>query len=235
MSGPLLELRGVSAGYGKFGALFDVSLDVPAGARLVVLGPNGAGKTTLARVCSGLVRPVAGDVRFDGRSVVRLVPFQIARRGLVHIPEGRGVFASLTVAENLELAFRQGGGRARAAAALARAYETFPRLAQRRRQPADTLSGGEQRLLALARVLAVPPRLLLVDEPSHGLDPAMVEQVFAALRILAERGTTLVVVEQHAARALELADRVAVLSHGRVEQVGDPAEVAATVDRLLGG
>ena len=231
---PLLELSHVSAGYGRLGALFDVSLRVPDGARLAVLGPNGAGKTTLARVCSGLVRPTAGDVRFRGRSIVGLAPFQIARRGLVHLSEGRAVFSSLTVQENLELAFRHSVGRQETPAALSRAYDAFGRLRERRRQSADTLSGGEQRLLSLARVLAAPPRLLVVDELSLGLDHEIVEQVFAGLRALSREGTTLMVIEQHAARALALADRAVVLHHGRVEQAGPPAEVAGAVGRLLG-
>src|SRR5439155_7147898 len=175
---PLLELRGVSAGYGPYRALFDVSLEVAEASTVALLGPNGAGKTTVARLCSGLVRPTAGRVVFAGAEITGRPPWRIARAGVSHAPEGRSVFASLTVEENLALELATLGRRGMASA-LARAYDLFPQLSGRRRQLAGTLSGGEQRMLMLARVLAHPPRLLVVDELSLGLAPVVLEQVYA--------------------------------------------------------
>jgi branched-chain amino acid transport system ATP-binding protein len=212
---PLLQVTDVNAGYGPYRALFGVSLAVAAGTALAVLGPNGAGKTTLARVITGLIRPTSGQILLDGDDVTGERAWRLARRGLRHAPEGRSVFASLTVEENLVLQLGVPAG-AGMADTLARAYEQFPRLGERRRQLAGTLSGGEQRMLALAPVLARSPRLLVVDELSLGLAPVLLDQVYATLRGVREAGTTMIVIEQRVHHALRLADHVVVLDKGRV-------------------
>ncbi|HLG67750.1 MAG TPA: ABC transporter ATP-binding protein [Acidimicrobiales bacterium] len=230
---PLLEVCRVDAAYGPYRALFEVSFEVAEGTAVALVGPNGAGKSTVARVVSGLVRPTAGSVRFAGRDVTRWPAWRIARLGLAHAPEGRSVFATLSVEENLVLTFRQAVGRRGQAEALSRAFGAFPRLAERRHQAAGTLSGGEQRMLTLARVFAVPQRLLVVDELSLGLDPVVLDEVFAALRSLRDTGTALLVIEQHVARALELAQWAVVLARGRVVHQGPAAEAGEVVAALL--
>jgi branched-chain amino acid transport system ATP-binding protein len=211
---PILELARVSAGYGRFRVLFDVSLQVAEGSKLAVVGPNGAGKTTLARVCSALVRPSSGSVRFAGRDIAGLSPNDLARAGLVHVPEGRAVFGSLSVEENLVLPFRQEMSRPAVSAALDETYVAFPRLRERRRQLAGTLSGGEQRLLSLARVLTRPPKLLIADEPTLGLDPGMVQEV---QQVLARVTGTLMVIEQRVERVAGVTEQVVTMRHGRLE------------------
>ena len=232
---PLLQLEGVDAGYAAFRALFGVSLVVPEGSALALLGSNGSGKTSVARVISGLIRPTAGRMRFEGQDVTGMSAWRLSRLGIAHAPEGRSVFASLTVEENLVLGFRQSLGRAGVAEGLERAYERFPALSGRRRQNAGTLSGGEQRMLSLARVFADPPRLLVVDELSLGLAPAIVDIVFDALEEIRSRGTTLIVIEQHVDRALAIADLVVLLAKGRVVFRGLADEVGKEVERLLPG
>jgi branched-chain amino acid transport system ATP-binding protein len=230
---PLLELRDVSAGYGPFRAIFDVSLELAEGRVLALLGSNGAGKTTIARVASGLVRPTRGEVRFDGVRIDTLRPYRIARLGIVHAPEGRSVFASLTVEENLGLAFRREFGRRGVPNALERGYELFPRLGERRKQVAGTLSGGEQRMLSLARVLVHPPRLLIADELSLGLAPIIIDEVYENLAAVRDAGTTLLIVEQYVGHALQIADEVAVLTKGTVAFRGPTAELGDLSDWLL--
>lgn len=230
---PLLELRGTSASYGPFRAIFDVSLSVRPGRALALLGSNGAGKTTVARVCTGLLKPASGQVRFKGEDVTGKKAFQLARLGIVHAPEGRSVFASLSVEENLALGFRRELGRSGVGGAVEKAYELFPRLGERRRQLAGTLSGGEQRMLALARVLVRPPELLVCDELSLGLAPIVVDEVYRTLTAIRDAGTALLVVEQHVSHALELADDVAVLSKGRVTFCGPASELRDHVGELL--
>jgi branched-chain amino acid transport system ATP-binding protein len=232
---PLLELENVDAGYAAFRALFGVSFTLPEGSALALLGSNGSGKTSVARVISGLITPTAGHMRFAGRDVTGVPAWRLARMGIAHAPEGRSVFASLTVEENLTLGFRQSLGRAAVPDALERAYQRFPRLAERRRQAGSTLSGGEQRMLSLARVFADPPRLLVVDELSLGLSPAIVDVVFDALAEIREQGTTLVVIEQHVDRALAFAEHVVLLTQGRVVYRGLAAEIGDQVERLLPG
>jgi branched-chain amino acid transport system ATP-binding protein len=229
----LLQLRDVQAGYGPFRALFGVSLAVREGSVLALLGSNGAGKTTVARVCSGLIKPTAGRVVFDGSDVTGQRPYRLVRRGIAQAPEGRSVFASLTVEENLLLPLRRALGRSGVAKGLERAYGLFPPLGQRRRQLAGTLSGGEQRMLALARVLANPPRLLVCDELSLGLAPIIVDEVYKTLSAIREAGTTLLIVEQHVGHALGIADDVAVLVKGRVTYDGPVAEMGDLSERLL--
>ncbi len=229
---PLLDVQGVEAAYGPYRALFGVSFSVPAGSAVALVGPNGAGKTTVARVISGLLRASAGTIAFDGQEITRWPAWRIARAGLVHAPEGRSVFASLSVEENLVLALKGVNHRAQAEA-LERAYGAFEHLARRKDQQAGTLSGGEQRMLSLAKVLALPRRLLVVDEVSLGLAPAVVDEVFDAMRQILRAGTSILVVEQHVERALALAERVVLLAHGRVLREGPTAEIAPEVSRLL--
>lgn len=233
---PLLELREVCASYGPYEALFDVSLQVRPGRALALVGANGAGKSTVARVVSGLVPTTRGSIRFAGKDITGRPAYQIARLGLSQLTEGRSVFASLTVEENLTLSFRQALGKRGVPAALERAYDGFPRIGERRDQSAGTLSGGEQRMLALARVLVLHQRLLVVDELSFGLAPVMVDEVYTALERVLASGTSLLLIEQHIDRALELADDVAVLSKGRVVYYGTVAGVEGRIgDLVLGG
>ncbi len=232
---PLLELRAVDAGYGPFRALFGVSLSLEPGRALALLGSNGAGKTTIARVCSGLITPTRGQVLFDGADVTGWRPFRFAQLGIIHAPEGRSVFASLTVEENLELTFRRSRGRGGTRAALDDAYALFPRLGERRRQQAGTLSGGEQRMLSLARVLVEKPRLLIADELSLGLAPIIVDEVYRTLEAIRDAGTTLLIVEQHVHHALEIADEAVVLLKGEVAYAGSVAELGDLQARVLGG
>jgi branched-chain amino acid transport system ATP-binding protein len=226
MTADLLRLDDVSASYGPFRALFGVSFGIAEGEAVALLGTNGAGKTTVARVCTGLVRASEGTVTFAGRDFSRERTYEFARAGISHAPEGRSIFASLTVEENLTLAFREAFGRSGARDALDTAYELFPRLGERRGQLAGSLSGGEQRMLALARVLVHPPKLLVVDELSLGLAPIIIEDVYRNLARLREKGVALLVVEQQVEHALELADRVVVLSRGEVSYDGPPLPVA---------
>jgi branched-chain amino acid transport system ATP-binding protein len=216
----LLTLDAVDAGYGPFHALFGVSFAVAPGSVTALLGANGAGKTTVARVCSGLVHPTAGQVTFASTDITAKKAFEVARLGVSHAPEGRSVFASLSVEENLALPFRNALGRDGAKAALDRAYELFPRLGERSSQIAGSLSGGEQRMLSLARVLANPPKLLVVDELSLGLAPIIIDEVYANLAKVSAQGTALLVIEQHVDHALALADQVVVLQQGHVSYAG---------------
>ncbi len=230
---PLLELDRVSAGYGPFRALFGVSLVVPEGSAVALLGPNGSGKSSIARVATGLIPVTGGRILLDGADVTRQPAWKLARLGISHAPEGRSVFSSLTVEENLELTFRQALGRAGMGAAMERAYAAFPRLAERRRQLAGTLSGGEQRLLSLTKVLANPPRLLVVDELSLGLAPIVIDEVFRTLHEVRGAGTSLLVVEQHVGRALALADQAVLLSKGEVVHQGPAAELGELANQIL--
>ena len=232
---PVLELSNVDAAYGPFRAIFGVSFALYPGRVLALLGSNGSGKTTVARVSSGLLAPTAGTVRFDGEDVTGWRPFRYARLGIVHAPEGRSVFASLSVEENLQLTFQRTRGRAAASAALAQAYELFPRLGERRHQTAGTLSGGEQRMLSLARVLVEQPRLLIADELSLGLAPIIVDEVYRTLERIRDTGTTLLIVEQHVQHALSIADDAIVLVKGEVAYSGPVSELGDLHARVLGG
>jgi branched-chain amino acid transport system ATP-binding protein len=232
----VLELDGVDAGYRQFHALFGVSLQVAAGEAVALIGPNGVGKTTVARVATGLVAPTAGRVLVDGRDVTGRPAHEIAEAGIAHAPEGRSVFATLTVEENLTLPFRRRYGRTGVAPALERVYELFPRLGERRGQLAGSLSGGEQRMVTLARVLALEPRLLVADELSLGLDPINTSEVYAVLRRILEAGTALLVIEQKLDQALALARRVVVLERGAVTFEGASDDAGAPSSSfLLGG
>jgi branched-chain amino acid transport system ATP-binding protein len=230
---PVLELDDVSAAYGPYRALFGVSFSVAEGGAVALLGPNGAGKSTVARVVSGLVTATSGRVRVDGRDVTGEPAWAVARHGLSHVPEGRGVFDSLSVEENLVLAFRRRVGRRKLAAAIERAYARFPLLGDRRHDRAATLSGGQQRLLSLAEVLVVPPKVLVADELSLGLAPAVVDDVYAGLAEVRREGTALLVVEQHVDRALALASSAVVLERGAVVYAGPPSGARDVVAQVV--
>ncbi len=230
---PVLELREVSATYGPYRALFSVSFAVAEGSAVALVGPNGAGKSTVARVCTGLVPVTAGMIRLGALDVARWPAWKIAREGIGHVPEGRSVLGSLTVEENLELAYRVALGRHHVPDAITRAYEAYPRLGERRDQLAGTLSGGEQRMLAVARVLSVPMKLLIVDELSLGLSPSVVDDVYDALARVREQGTALLLIEQHVERVLELVERAVVLSHGTVVFEGPAADARAAESGAL--
>ena len=230
---PVLELRSVSAAYGPFRALFDVSLTVDRGESVALVGSNGAGKTTVARVASGLVVPSAGGVIVDGVDMTSARTYAFARAGVAHAPEGRSVFASLTVEENLSLSFRRVHGRRGLRKSLDLAYEMFPVLGRRRGQTAGTLSGGEQRMLSLARVLVDLPKVLIADELSLGLAPIIVDELYESLRRLRDEGTSLLIVEQQVVQALRLCDRVAVLDHGAVSWTGDSTDATGVVAQVL--
>jgi branched-chain amino acid transport system ATP-binding protein len=230
---PIFELRDVSAAYGPFRALFGVSLSIERGEALALVGPNGAGKTTVARVASGLVAPTSGAVLIDGVDVTGSRPYEFVRAGVAHAPEGRSVFATLTVEENLTLSFRRARGRRNVRSGLDQAFELFPPLERRRKQSAGNLSGGEQRMLAMARVLVEEPKMLIADELSLGLAPIVVDQTYESLHRLRASGTSLLIVEQHVGHALRLCDRVAMLDHGTVSWVGTSAEAAERVTTQL--
>jgi len=221
----MLEVRALTVHYGKALALDGVNLDVPANALVAVIGPNGAGKSTLMRTISGLLRPSTGMVSFEGRAVAGLPAHRIVREGLVHCPEGRRPFPELAVLENLQLGLPLWPTRREADARLAEVLALFPRLSERSRQMAGTLSGGEQQMLALGRSLMCRPKLLLLDEPSMGLAPRIVEEVFQAIGKIKSMGVTVLLVEQNVDLALEICDAVAVLDHGRLVFKGTPDDL----------
>ncbi|HVC69365.1 MAG TPA: ABC transporter ATP-binding protein [Acidimicrobiales bacterium] len=230
----LLEVRDIDVRYGGSQALFGVSIDVAPATVLAVLGVNGAGKSTLARAVSGLVAPAAGRVTFEGRDITGLPAFRIRRLGLTYIPEGRGIFPGLSVIENLRMAVAQ-EPRPQRAEAIDRAIERFPVLGTRRLQRAGSLSGGEQQMLALARALAVSPKLVIADEMSLGLAPLMAESVFQGLEEARRSGITIVLIEQFVHRALTMADSCVILTRGRVGWSGSASDAGQQViDRYLG-
>jgi branched-chain amino acid transport system ATP-binding protein len=234
VSEPLLQVSDLHVSYGSAKALFGVSLDVAAGTVLAVLGANGAGKSTLARAVSGLVAPTAGRVVFDGRDITGMAAHKVRTLGLTYVPEGRGIFPGLSVTDNLKMAVAQ-EPRAERAGAIDRAIETFPVLGERRTQRAGSLSGGEQQMLALARALAVSPKLIIADELSLGLAPLITESVFQSLEEARRQGITIVLSEQFVHRALSMADSCVVLTRGRVGWSGPAADAGQEViDRYLG-
>jgi branched-chain amino acid transport system ATP-binding protein len=219
---PLLELRGIHAGYGTIEVLHGVDLAVPPGSVLALLGPNGGGKSTTLKVVSGLLPMTRGELRLAGRVVNGCNPDDLARRGLCLIPEGRGIFPNLTVRENLWM-MTQSGASMRQVEEVA--YTRFSRLGQRRKQLAGTLSGGEQQMLAMARALATDPALLLFDELSMGLAPLIVSELYEIVAQVAQEGVSILVVEQFARTVLGIADWAAIMLHGRITKVGRPAEL----------
>jgi branched-chain amino acid transport system ATP-binding protein len=234
MTEPLLEVRDLNVSYGASQALFGVSIAVEPGNVLAVLGANGAGKSTLARAMSGLVAPAAGQVTFDGRDITGLPAHRIRKLGLTYIPEGRGIFPGLSVTDNLRMAVAQEPRHERAAA-IERAIGRFPVLGKRSNQRAGSLSGGEQQMLALARALAVSPKLIIADELSLGLAPLVTESVFESLEEARRSGITIILSEQFVHRALSMADGCVILTRGRVGWSG-PASAAGqeVIDRYLG-
>jgi branched-chain amino acid transport system ATP-binding protein len=235
MAGALLSVEGLDVHYASVQALFDLSIEVPEGSVVAVLGANGAGKSTLARAASGLVPSTKGTITFDGANITKAKPHEIRRAGLVHIPEGRGIFPGLSVQENLRMAVRRVGTPEQRRSAIEHAYEMFPRLAERRSQRAGTLSGGEQQMLALARALAVPPKLIIADEMSLGLAPLVVDFVFESIERAAQTGVTIVLIEQFVHRALALASQCVILKQGAVAWTGPSANARQEVlDRYLG-
>ena len=218
----LLELRNVHAAYDRIEVLFGIDLEVPEGSVVALLGPNGAGKTTTLRVAAGLHQPTTGDVLVAGRRVNGAPPEELARSGMCLIPEGRGIFPNLTVREHLRMMTYTGVPLAQAEE---RAYQRFPRLAERRGQSAGTLSGGEQQMLAMARGLATDPALLLLDELSMGLAPIIVEELYEIVAQVARDGVSILVVEQFASTVLGVADFAAIIVHGRIARAGRPEEL----------
>jgi branched-chain amino acid transport system ATP-binding protein len=225
----MLELRGVTAGYGHFTALWDVSLSVAAGEAVAVVGPNGAGKTTLLRVISGLVAPRSGSLAFEGAPVGGRPAHEVVAHGIAHVPEGRRLFPRLTVADNLKMGAFLPAARRKFAESLARVYALFPVLQERRSQRAGSLSGGEQQMLAVGRALMSGPRLILLDEPSMGLAPVMVLRLFDLIRRVRQEGYTILVVEQNVRQVLKLVDRAYLLEVGRIKMEGR-AEALADQD-----
>jgi branched-chain amino acid transport system ATP-binding protein len=217
----MLELKGIVAGYGGTTVLRGIDLLVPDGAVVAMLGANGAGKTTLLRVASGLLAATDGQLILDGVDVTRSKPNQLVQRGICHVPEGRGIFPSLTVRENLILQSVRGEEKL----ALDRAVDAFPRLGERLAQVAGTMSGGEQQMLALARTYVQHPKVVLLDEVSMGLAPKIVDEIFDFLSRLRSQGTSLLLVEQYVTRALAVADYVYLLNRGEVAFAGEPSEL----------
>ena len=232
MTAPLLELSGVTGGYGDVQILWGVDLAVAEGEIVCLIGANGAGKTTLLRRLSGLMPIGGGDIRFAGHDIGQAAAKEIVRAGLALVPEGRRLFPGMNVRDNLLMgAYHRQVARAAMQHDLDEIFALFPRLAERRRQDASTLSGGEQQMCAIARGLMARPRLLAIDEVSLGLAPRIVEELTDALRLLNQRGTTLLIVEQDVATALDLADRAFVLDQGRIVLSGPAAAVGK--DRLV--
>jgi branched-chain amino acid transport system ATP-binding protein len=220
-----LQVRQLSTGYGPIQALDDVSLEVKQGEVVALVGPNGAGKSTLLRTISGLLKPWSGDIVFDGVSLAGRSPAWIVRQGIIHVPEGRQILKRMTVTENLVMGAYARQDRAAIPADVARILERFRPLAERRNQPGGFLSGGEQQMLAVGRALMAKPRLLMMDEPSLGLAPVVVTELFKLVATLRSEGMTLLLVEQNARQALRTADRGYVLETGRIMMEGPAAEL----------
>jgi branched-chain amino acid transport system ATP-binding protein len=223
MTDPVLELVDVKAAYGKIEVLHGVNLVVPQGSVVAVLGPNGAGKTTTIKVASGQMRPTAGHVHVAGRHVNGVSPDDLARAGVCTIPDGRGIFPNLSVTENLRMVTFAGRSTSKV---LARSFDVFPKLKQRRHQLAGTMSGGEQQMLALARAVATDPALLMLDEISMGLAPLVVEELYDVIGAIAREGVSVLLVEQFAQTALRAADYAAIMVQGVIQTVGQPADIS---------
>jgi branched-chain amino acid transport system ATP-binding protein len=226
----LLEVDDLHVSYGAIRALRGISLRVEQGEIVTLIGANGAGKSTTLRTISGLLRARQGAIRFDGQPIRGRPPHEIVRRGLVQVPEGRGIFGNLTVYENLKLGAYFRHGHAQLVQDLEHMYRLFPRVKERLQQNAGTLSGGEQQMVAIARALLAKPKLLLLDEPSLGLAPQVVQTIFRILREIHAEGTTILLVEQNARMALQIADRAYVLEVGAIKSEGQAADLAASDD-----
>jgi branched-chain amino acid transport system ATP-binding protein len=223
----LLEVKDLEVAYGDVRALWGVSIHVEAGTVVAIVGANGAGKTTLMRAISGLLKPKRGEILLSGASLLNRAPEEIAGMGIAHVPEGRGLFRQMTVLENLELGAFQPKARARMKQSLEKAYALFPRLKERAGQKAGSLSGGEQQMLAIARATMSEPSLLILDEPSIGLSPLVVQQMFKLIEELHRQGVTILLVEQNIHQALKIADHAFVLKTGEIAMQGTGAELIA--------
>jgi branched-chain amino acid transport system ATP-binding protein len=221
----MLRLHNVSAGYDGFQALFDVSLEVRAGETVAVIGPNGAGKTTLLRVISRLIDAGSGDVVMEGRRLNDVPAHEVIGVAIAHVPENRRLFPRLTVEDNLRMGAFSPAARAKFSQRLAFVYELFPRMQERRRQPAGTLSGGEQQMCAIGRALMSDPKLLLLDEPSAGLAPVVMQAIFEVVRKMSAEGYTVLIVEQNIRQVLRIAQRGYLLETGRIKASGSSAEL----------
>jgi len=224
----MLAVTKLSAGYGSFRALFDVSLEVRAGETVAVIGPNGAGKTTLLRAISRLIDPSGGEISMEGKLLNQVPSHEVIAHGIAHVPENRRLFPRLTVEDNLRMGAYVPSVRARFAERLERVYQLFPRMQERRRQAAGTLSGGEQQMCAIGRALMSGPRLLLLDEPSAGLAPVMVQSIFEAVRRMSSEGYTVLIVEQNIRQVLGIAQRGYLLETGRIKASGTSAQLLST-------
>jgi branched-chain amino acid transport system ATP-binding protein len=221
----MLSLQGVSAGYGTFRALFDVSLEVAGGEAVGVIGPNGAGKTTLMRVISGLIHTLSGSMAMEGKSLIGMPAYRIIENGIAHVPENRHLFPRLSIEDNLRMGAFIPEARRQFTKQLEWVYELFPRLKERRTQLAGTLSGGEQQMCAIGRALMSRPKLLLMDEPSAGLAPLIVQQVFDLVRRIRAEGLTVLIVEQNVQQVLEIVDRAYLLEVGSIKLAGTSASL----------
>ena len=221
----LLEVRNLHVGYGDASAVWDVSLDVDAGEIVSVIGPNGAGKTTLINAIAGMLRSRQGRLHFDGVDMTRVRPHRFCGQGIALVPEGRRLFTKMTVEENLELGCYLPGPRAARAQSLERVYGLFPILSQKRSQPAGELSGGQQQMVAIGRALMAQPRIVLFDEPSLGLAPTIVDDMFDIIMRVRDEGAAVLLVEQNVVKALSVADRAYVLEQGRIVATGLPDEL----------
>ena len=226
----MLEVSNVDAGYGTFQALFDISMSVQAGEAVAVVGSNGAGKTTLLRVLSGLLPASAGTMTMNGTSLRETPPHRVIETGIAHVPEGRRLFPKLSVESNLKIGSYVASARPQAAERLAFVYELFPRLKERRTQLAGTLSGGEQQMCAIGRALMSGPKLVLLDEPSMGLAPVIVAQVFDLVRRIRSGGITVLIVEQNVRQVLKVADRAYLLEAGRIKASGPARDLLGSDD-----
>jgi branched-chain amino acid transport system ATP-binding protein len=224
----MLDLKSVDAGYGTFQALFDVSLDVKAGEAVGVIGPNGAGKTTLMRVISGLIRPTRGSITMEGANVLTTAPHRIVSLGIAHVPENRRLFPRLTVEDNLRMGAFMPEARPKFAQRLEFVFDLFPRMKERRHQMAGTMSGGEQQMCAIGRALMSDPKLLLLDEPSAGLAPVVVQQVFELVKRIRSGGLTVLIVEQNVQQVLKVVDRAYLLEAGTIRASGTSDELLSS-------
>jgi branched-chain amino acid transport system ATP-binding protein len=226
----MLRLRGVCAGYGSFQALFDIDLEVNAGETVAVIGPNGAGKTTLLRVISRLIDASTGEIELEGRQLNAVPANAVVGMGIAHVPENRRLFPRLSVQDNLRMGAYTPSARARFGERLELVYRHFPRMLERRHQPAGTLSGGEQQMCAIGRALMSGPKLLLLDEPSAGLAPVVVQSTFEVVRQMRAEGYTVLIVEQNIRQVLKVADRAYLLETGRIKREGSAQELLGSDD-----
>jgi branched-chain amino acid transport system ATP-binding protein len=220
MSAPLLDVRGIDVYYGDVQVLWDLSFSVGAGEVVALIGANGAGKSTTLKTVSGILRPRRGEIAYDGSPLTAVEPFRLVELGIVHVPEARRLFVEMSVEENLEMGSLRGEARKRRERSKEQVFAVFPRLKERRRQLAGTLSGGEQQMVAIGRGLMSLPKLMMFDEPSLGLAPILVQEIFNVVRRIRDEGTTVLIVEQNVRQTLAIADRAYVLATGKVEMQG---------------